>query len=222
MSHIKSALAALVIAGGAWTAPAMAQDSGYGLQGEVQLMSRYVSRGYAYGEDPALALNLEITKGDAFVGIRAAQVDYGPFYEPDTLEFMWYAGMRPTFGRLSLYVSALAEYFYPANGGFVTGELVVAPTYAFSDKVMGGLQLSWITNDDISLQRYAAAWGRYALTAQTGVTSGIGTYFEDNAEEAHWYVALDHHLDANLSLKLQYDDAYLDEDFVTFTATYRF
>lgn len=220
MTPIKSALMALAVT--AAGAPVVAQETGYGLHGEAQLMSRYVSRGYAYGEDPALALNLEITKGDAFVGIRAAQVDFGPFYRPDNLEFMWYAGMRPTFGRLSLYVSALAEYFYPANGGFVTGELVVAPTYAFSDSVMGGLQLSWITNDDIALQRYAAAWGRYALTPQTGISAGIGTYFGDNAEDEHWYLAVDHHIDANLSLKLQYDDAYMDEDYLTVTASYRF
>lgn len=120
----------------ALAAPAMAEESGLSLSGNVAMTTDYVFRGVTQTDNgPAIQGGFDAGYGLFYAGAWGSNVDFGG---DESMELDVYAGVKPTLGPVSTDIG-IVGYFYPgasdaANLDYmeVYGKASIAPTEAMT------------------------------------------------------------------------------------------
>lgn len=168
-------------------APAFAADEAAVTQEEIAskfdvafglaVTTQYVSRGVPQSDGFAVQGYIEPSYGWLYAGVWASNV--GPVVfgvPPATLEVDLYAGIRPTFGNLTLDLG-YAHYFYN-NGVASAGEIYFRPSYAFNDWFTLGAQVYYGTT--AGAFSYGEINAAFSLPHNFGVSGAVGTDFVGN------------------------------------------
>ncbi|MBO6719206.1 MAG: hypothetical protein JJ913_14710 [Rhizobiaceae bacterium] len=167
------------------TAPIMAADSDmtdeqiqsrFDVAFGLAVTSQYVSRGVPQSDGLAVQGYIEPSYGIFYIGVWASNVGPVIFNAPATLEVDLYAGVRPTFGNLTVDFG-YAHYFY--NNGFGNaGEFYLKPSYAFSDMFSAGAQVFYsVTANAFS---YGEINATVSLPHNFAISAAVGTDFAGN------------------------------------------
>lgn len=145
-------------------------DVGFG----VAVTSQYVSRGIPQSDGFAVQGYIEPSYGWAYAGVWASNV--GPTIAstaPATVEVDLYAGVRPTFGNLTVDLG-YAHYFYN-NGVASSGEIYLRPSYQFTDWFKAGTAVYF--NPATSVFQYGEVNAAFSLPHNFGISGAVGTNF---------------------------------------------
>lgn len=170
---LMGAAAAAAIATGAQAADATQEQiaSKFDVAFGAAVTTQYVSRGVQQSDGFAVQGYIEPSYDMFYAGIWASNI--GPtLTAPDTVEIDLYAGIRPTFGNLSLDFG-YAHYLYDQTGT-VGGEIYGKASYAFNDTFTGGLELY---QDVWNNATYGAVTGEVALPANFKLSAALGSNF---------------------------------------------
>lgn len=159
------------------------------------LTSRYVSRGVAQSNGPALQAYIEPSYGIFYGGIWASTVDI----DPDDVEFDLYVGVRPQFGDLSLDLGYV-RYLYDSTGD-CCGEIYAKANYAFTDTFSAGTEFYWDPEFDTT---YGVLGAEIGLPYDFTLSGGVGTWFEDDLD---WNVGLSYTFEELVTLDVRYHDS---------------
>jgi uncharacterized protein (TIGR02001 family) len=200
----KLACACLVAVGLGLSAPANAADA-FTSQDEIDskidiafgatFTSRYVSRGETLSNGPALQGYVEASYDWAYAGVWASNVS-DPF---DNVEIDLYAGIRPTFGDLTLDLGYV-HYFYDRTGS-CCGEIYGKASYDFPHDFTTGVELYY---DPRFKTTYGAATASLALPYDFSVSGGFGTWFDGNRD---WNAGISYTYAETLTFDLRYHDS---------------
>jgi len=127
----------------------------------------YNYRGYTLSDHkPSASTNIEATYNIFFAGVNTASVDMPKLSQ---LQMTNYAGIRPTFGKLTVE-AGVAYYSYPGSAIDISyPEYYVAPTYALTSKLAVGLNAYFAPD-----YSRTGAWENYnAIQAKYTLDSGL-------------------------------------------------
>jgi uncharacterized protein (TIGR02001 family) len=118
-------------------APPMDATSTFDVNFGAAITSDYNYRGYTLSDHkPSASTNIEATYDILFAGVNTASVEMPKLSQ---LQMTNYAGIRPTFGKLTVE-AGVAYYSYPGSTIDISyPEYYVAPTYALTPKLTVGL-----------------------------------------------------------------------------------
>ena len=136
--------------------------------------SQYVSRGIPQSDGFAVQGYIEPSYGWAYAGVWASNV--GPTIAstaPATIEVDLYAGIRPTFGSLTVDLG-YAHYFYN-NGVASSGEIYLRPSYEFTDWFSAGTAVYF--NPATAVFQYGEVNAAFSLPHDFGISGAVGTDF---------------------------------------------
>lgn len=159
------------------------------------ITSRYVSRGVANSDGPALQAYLEPSYGMFYAGVWASTVDL----DPDDVEIDLYVGIRPQFGDLSLDIGYV-RYLYD-NTGDCCGEIYGKADYAFTDAFSAGVELYFDPENDTT---YGVVGAEVGLPYDFTLSGGVGTWFEDDMD---WNVGLSYTFEDMITIDARYHDS---------------
>lgn len=175
---LTGAAAAVAIATGAQAADAGATQeeiaSKFDVAFGVAVTSQYVSRGIPQSDGIAVQGYVEPSYGWFYAGVWASNV--GPTIAstaPATAEIDLYAGLRPTFGNLTVDFG-YAHYFYN-NGVASSGEIYLKPSYAFNDMFSAGAEFYF--NPATSVFQYGEVNATVSLPHDFAISAAVGTDF---------------------------------------------
>ena len=185
--------------------PALAADQAAYTEAEIAsaievafgatVTSRYISRGAANSDGPALQGYIEPSYGIFYAGVWASTVDFAP----DNVEIDLYAGIRPEFGALSLDLGYV-RYLYDDSGD-CCGEIYGKASYAFTDQFSAGTELYFDPENDTT---YGVLGTEIGLPYDLALSAGIGTWFED---EYDWNVGVSYTFAEYFTVDARYHDA---------------
>jgi uncharacterized protein (TIGR02001 family) len=133
--------------------------------------TQYVSRGVQQSDGFAVQGYVEPSYGWFYAGVWASNI--GPVISaPDTVEIDLYAGIRPTFGNLSLDFG-YAHYLFNVTGT-VGGEIYGKASYAFTENFSAGVELY---QDVINNATYGTVTTEVALPYDFTLSGGLGSNF---------------------------------------------
>ena len=151
------------------TRPAPPKDatSSFDVNFGAAITSDYNYRGYTLSDHkPSASTNIEATYDILFAGVNTASVEMPKLSQ---LQMTNYAGIRPTFGKLTVE-AGVAYYSYPGSAIDISyPEYYVAPTYALTSKLTVGLDAYFAPN-----YSRTGAWENYnAVQAKYTFDSGL-------------------------------------------------
>jgi uncharacterized protein (TIGR02001 family) len=151
------------------TRPAPPKDatSTFDVNFGAAITSDYNYRGYTLSDHrPSASTNIEATYNIFFAGVNSASVDMPKLSQ---LQMTNYAGIRPTFGKLTVE-AGVAYYSYPGSAiDIAYPEYYVAPTYALTSKLTVGLDAYFAPD-----YSRTGAWENYnAIQAKYTFDSGL-------------------------------------------------
>lgn len=163
----------------------------------IALTSRYVSRGVAQTNGPAVQGYIEGSYNIFYAGIWASSLD--SLMAPDDAEIDIYAGVRPEFGNLALDIGYV-RYIYNSTGD-CCGEAYAKATYTFNDMFSAGAEIYY----DFDLNTtYGNLNAEVALPYDFAVSGGVGTWFNGDVD---WNVGLSYTYAETLTFDVRYHDA---------------
>jgi len=175
---LTGAAAAAVVATGAQAADtSVTQEeiaSKFDVAFGVAITSQFVSRGAPQSDGIAVQGYVEPSYGWFYAGVWASNV--GPTIAtvaPATMEVDLYAGIRPTFGNLTVDFG-YAHYFYN-NGVGNSGEIYLRPSYEFNDVFGAGVELYF--DPGASVFTYGEVNATVSLPHDFAVSAAVGTDF---------------------------------------------
>lgn len=197
---LMGAAAAAAIATGAQAADATQEQiaSKFDVAFGAAVTTQYVSRGVRQSDGFAVQGYIEPSYGMFYAGVWASNV--GPAVAPtapSTLEVDLYAGIRPTFGNLSLDFG-YAQYLLN-NGAGPAGEIYGKASYAFNDVFTGGLELY---QDVWNNATYGAVTGEVALPANFKLSAALGSNFTTG--NVDWNAGVGYTFADTVTLDLRY------------------
>ena len=151
------------------TRPAPPKDatSSFDVNFGAAITSDYNYRGYTLSDHkPSASTNIEATYNVLFVGVNPASVEMPKLSH---LQMTDYAGIRPTFGMLTVE-AGVAYYSYPGSATNISyPEYYMAPTYALTSKLAVGLDAYFAPD-----YSRTGAWENYnAIHAKYTFDSGL-------------------------------------------------
>lgn len=165
--------------------------------------SRYVSRGVANSDGPTLQGYVEASYDWAYVGVWASGVDIAP----DDIEIDVYAGIRPTFGNLTVDIGYV-HYFYDETGE-CCGEAYIKPSYQFTEEFSAGLELYHDFEFDTT---YGVATAALVLPYDFTLSGGIGNRF-DLDDTVDWNVGLSYTYADLITFDVRYHDSNFNREY---------
>lgn len=191
----------------AMAAPAAAQNA-FEVNYGVAVTSDYISKGSSQTDhNPALQGYVEGSRGMFYGGVWSSTVNFpdDPVYGHDNLEIDLYAGVRPTFGDLSVDLSYY-RYLYDDSGDS-NGELQIALGYPMADLGAIGAELDYDPVNDTQWGELSAELGiPYDFTLSGTVASDFGTRDFDD-EVVAWDAGVSRGLGDLASVDLRYYDS---------------
>jgi uncharacterized protein (TIGR02001 family) len=196
---------ALVLAAG----PAAAQTAPE-LSFGFAVTSNYIFRGTTQSNDnPAVQGYVEGAYGMLYGGVWASTVDI----DDDSAEFDLYAGVRPSFGDLSVDVSYV-RYLYDDTGD-CCGEIALGLGYPMADLGELGAKV-WY--DPVADTTWAEAAMSVGIVAEFEVGGTIGTDFDTlelgEGSKVAWDLGISRGLGDFANVDLRYYDSNYDPDTV--------
>ncbi len=177
---------------------ASAFDVAFGLS----LTSRYVSRGLALSDGPALQGYIEPTYGIFYAGAWFSTIGGD---QVDDVEVDLYVGARPEFGNLSLDFGYV-HYLYDESDD--SGELYAKASYAFTDFFSAGGEIYY---DHILETTYGAANVEIGLPYDFTLSAAVGKYFEgDDEGNVDWNVGVSYTFNDLVTIDGRYHDSNFD------------
>ena len=188
---LMGAAAAAAISTGAQAADATQEEiaSKFDVAFGAAVTTQYVSRGARQSDGFAVQGYIEPSYDMFYAGIWASNIGPTVLGTTDTVEIDLYAGIRPTFGNLSLDLG-YAHYLYNVSGT-VGGEIYGKASYAFNDTFTAGVELYqdvWnnqtygVVNAEVALPydfKLSAALGDNFTTGNVDWNAGIAYTFAD-------------------------------------------
>lgn len=162
----------------------------------VAVTTQYVSRGVAQSDGLAVQGYIEPSYGIFYAGVWASNTSLA--ITGGNVEIDVYAGIRPTFGDLSLDFGYV-HYFY--DTGSCCGELYGKASYAFTDWFTGGVELYrdlWLATT------YGEVNTEFTLPHDFTISGALGTNF---AGSVNWNAGIGYTFADTVSLDLRYHDA---------------
>jgi uncharacterized protein (TIGR02001 family) len=205
---IQAALPALALA--LATDAATAQE--FALNYGVAVTSNYIDNGTTQSDDhPALQGYVEGSYGLFYGGVWSSTVDFpdDPEFGGDNLEFDLYAGIRPTFGNLSLDLSYY-RYVYDDSGD-CCGEFVLIAQYPVADFGEVGVEYDY---DPVGDFRWGEVAGALTFAEVWEVGGAVGTdwgteeWGED--DKVAWNAGVSRFLGDIATVDLRYHDSNYD------------
>lgn len=125
--------------------PALAQDAGYSISGNVALTTDYVFRGVSQSDEgPAVQGGLDLSAGNFYLGTWASSINFGT--GGSNMELDVYGGYKFAVGSLTLDVGALT-YLYPGASDDAAEldfwEFYVKPSIPLGENFTLGGQLAY-------------------------------------------------------------------------------
>jgi uncharacterized protein (TIGR02001 family) len=179
MSRLRLAAAALLALGA--TGPAAAQDA-FELSYGAAVTSNYIYHGATQSDDrPALQGYVEGSYGLFYGGIWSSTVDFpgDPEFGRDNFEFDLYAGIRPTFGDLSVDLSYY-RYLYDHSGD-CCGHVQLVLGYPVADIGEIGLEYDY---DPVENTQWLEGSGSLSFASVWSVGGKLGGDFGTNGEDS--------------------------------------
>jgi uncharacterized protein (TIGR02001 family) len=164
----------------------------------IGVTSQYVSRGVALSKGAAVQGYVELSYDWLYAGAWGSTVS-GVNSDPNNFELDLYAGIRPTFGDLTLDIGYV-HYLYDETGE-CCGEAYVKADYSFTEEFAAGLAVYRDFPNDTT---YGAATASYALPYDLSLSGSVGTYFDS---EYDWNVGISYTYNETLTLDARYHDA---------------
>jgi uncharacterized protein (TIGR02001 family) len=168
--------------------------------------SNYIDDGTTRSEDrPALQGYVEGSYGTFYAGVWSSTVDI----DDDSLEVDLYAGIRPTFGNLSIDLSYY-RYLYDDTGD-CCGELVLLLLYPIAELSDVGLELNY---DPAGEDRWAEVALAINLAQVYEVGGNIGSDFGSRdlgeGDKVAWNLGVSRTLGDNANVDLRYYESNYD------------
>jgi uncharacterized protein (TIGR02001 family) len=199
-----------VLALGLTAAPAGAQE--FALNYGVAVTSNYISDGTTQSNDnPALQGYVEGSYGMFYGGLWSSTVDFGDDAElgGDQVEFDLYAGIRPSFGDLSLDLSYY-RYLYDDSGD-CCGEFVLIAEYPVADFGAVGAEFDY---DPVGDTRWGELAGALTFAEVWEVGGAVGSDFGSEEwgkdDKVAWNAGVTRGLGDFASVDLRYHDSNYD------------
>ncbi|MCO5056870.1 MAG: TorF family putative porin [Rhizobiaceae bacterium] len=161
------------------------------------LTSRYVSRGVAQTNGPAVQGYIEGSYNIFYAGVWASSLD--SLLAPDDVEIDLYAGIRPEFGNLSLDLGYV-RYLYNSTGD-CCGEAYAKATYAFTEEFSAGAEIYYDFENDTT---YGDVNAEVSLPYDFAVSGAVGTWFDGRVD---WNAGISYTYADTLTFDLRYHDA---------------
>ena len=195
---LMGAAAAVAISTGAQAADATQEEiaSKFDVAFGAAVTTQYVSRGVRQSDGFAVSGYIEPSYDMFYAGVWASNI--GPtLTAPDTVEIDLYAGIRPTFGNLSLDFG-YAHYLYDQSGT-VGGEIYGKASYAFNDTFTGGVELY---QDVWNNATYGAVNAEVALPYDFTLSAALGSNFTTG--NVDWNAGVSYTFADTVTLDLRY------------------
>jgi uncharacterized protein (TIGR02001 family) len=167
----------------------------------VAVTSRYMSRGNAVSDGPALQGYIEPSYGMFYAGAWFSTIGGDA---DDDVEVDLYLGVRPEFGNLSLDFG-YAHYLYDESED--SGELYAKASYPFTDFFSAGGELYY---DHVYETTYGAASVEIGLPYDFTLSAAIGTYFDDDTDPVDWNVGVSYTFNDLVTIDGRYHDSNFD------------
>ena len=145
--------------------------------------SNYIYHGVTQSDDnPAVQGYVEGSYGLFYGGVWSSTVDFpgDPEFGDDNFEFDFYAGIRPSFGDLTVDISYY-RYVYDQSGD-CCGKLQFVFGYPVADIGQLGFELDYDPIDDT---KWAELSGSVDFASVWSVGGTLGNDFGTNGEDAH-------------------------------------
>jgi uncharacterized protein (TIGR02001 family) len=214
------AVTALIVVAPGFALAQSAPELSYG----VALTSNYIDQGVTQSDDkPAIQGYGEVAVGLFYGGVWASTVDFGEGTE-DNVEFDLYAGIRPSFGDLSLDLN-YTRFIYDDTGDY-GGEFALIATHPLSDigEVAGAIYYGQPPEEEGDPDDQYT-WGEIAMafpfaevwSAGGTIGADFGTHDLPDGDKYAWDLGVSRYIGDYVTLDVRYYDSNYDED--TFVAS---
>jgi uncharacterized protein (TIGR02001 family) len=212
VTHRAFAAAALAL-GLALAQPLAAQpmpELSYGLA----ITSNYIDKGSTQSDDnPALQGYVEAAVGMVYGGVWSSTVDFAddPEFGGDQIEFDLYAGIRPSFGDLSLDLSYY-RYLYDDSGD-CCGDIILTVEYPMADIGAIGGEFAYDPENETQWGELGASVS-FLTDWEVGGTVGtdFGSFELGGDDKVAWDVGVTRALGDFAAVDLRYYDSNYDPD----------